>query len=85
MKILVHNNLLKQINEMDSFWLQRKTMRYIKNFTKHISRNRVRELIIDNVPIWIFKIDKNHNIVFTKANDPNNELNIALLEIIKIC
>ncbi len=89
MKILIHNNLLKEIEKLSNKDLQKKIYRYLHNFEQYFTSttvfesNKIRKVTMNDTNLYIFRIDPNYRLIFTAEYDQENELNVALLEIVK--
>ena len=89
MKILIHNNLLKEIENLSNKDLQKKIYRYLKNFENYFSStsnyetNKIQKITIAKTNLYVFKIDQNYRLIFTAEYDQDKELNVALLEMAK--
>jgi len=89
MKILIHNNLLKELTNLSNKDLQSKIYRYLRNFESYFTSplkyetSKIQKITIRKSNLYVFRIDHNYRLIFTAEYDKENELNVALLEMAK--
>lgn len=89
MKILAHNNFLKEIENPSDKILQKKIFKYLSNFetyfrsTSNFETNKIQKITIAKTNLYVFKIDPIYRLIFSAEYDTEHELNVVLLEIVK--